>query len=184
MSDLARLLTEMRRQIAELSRRQANIIRVGRVTEVDPASGTVRVDVGADDGDALLTPPIPWPERAGDRRSWNPPTVGEVMTVISPGGEVGARSIAMYGGYTTDTPAPSARGDAAVLAFGGVTITVEGDRVQVDAPAVVVNAASVDLGGAGGPAVARVGDMVRIASGSSAGEWPIVSGSGTVRAVD
>ena len=183
MSDLARIITEMRRQIAEQARRSANMIRVGRVIAVDPATGTVRVDVGAD-GEQLVTPPIPWPERAGDRRSWNPPTVGEVMTVISPGGEVGARSIAMYGGYTTDTPAPSARGDAAMLAFGGVTITVEGDRIQVDAPAVLVNAASVDLGGEGGRPVARVGDMVAVSSGSSAGNWPIVSGSGVVRAGD
>lgn len=182
MSDLARIITEMRRQIAELSRRNANMIRTGRVIAVDAATGTVRVDVGAD-GEPLVTPPIPWPERAGDRRTWNPPSIGEVMTVISPGGEVGARSVATYGGFTDAVPAPSGRGDATVLAFGGVTITVEGDRVQIDAPAVLVNAASVDLGGVGGQPVARIGDMVQVGSGSSAGTWPIVSGSGVVRAV-
>lgn len=183
MATLPQILADMQRQIAELARRQANTIRSGRVVEVDPASGRVRVDVG-DDGAPLLTPFIPWPERAGARRSWNPPTVGEVMTVLSPGGEVGETSVATYGGFTTGTPAPSGDGDAAVYAVGGVTITVQGDAVTLAAPEVTVVSPSVQLGGAGGKAVARIGDKVEITTGSSAGFWPIVEGSGAVSAID
>lgn len=48
---------------------------------------------------------------------------------------------------------------------------------------VVINAGgNVELGGVGGPAVARVGDNVDVGSGSSAGLWPIVEGSSKVKA--
>lgn len=181
MSDLAKILAEMRRVISELHRRQGNMIRAGRVVEVDPAAGTVRIDIGAD-GEELITPPIRWPERAGDRRSWNPPTVGEDMTVLSPTGEIGVGSFATYGGFTSGTPAPSNRGDAAVFAFGSVTITVEGALVRVQAPHVVIDADTVDLGGEGGQPVARIGDEVEVTSGSSAGRWKIVTGSNVVNA--
>ena len=40
----------------------------------------------------------------------------------------------------------------------------------------------VDLGGSGGQPVARVGDKVEITAGTSAGQWPIISGSGKVKA--
>lgn len=183
MASLDRILAEILREQVEMKRRMVNMIRVGRVTEVDAASGLVRVDVGAE-GHPLVTPPIAWPERAGARRSWNPPTVGEVMTVFSPGGEVGETSVAAYGGFTSDTPAPSGDGDAAVFAFGGVTITVQGDAVTISAPKVTVQSDDIRLGGDGGKPVARIGDMVSVGSGSSAGMWPIVEGSAVVTAID
>lgn len=183
MAGMERIITDMQRQIAELTRRQANTIRTGRVVEVDPASGRVRVDVG-DEGSGLVTPFIPWPERAGARRSWNPPAVGEMMTVLSPGGEVGENSVATYGGFTSDVPAPSGDGAAAVFAVGDVTITVLGDAVTVSAPKVTILSPTVELGGAGGKAVARIGDKVQIDTGSSAGSWPIIEGSSTVTAID
>lgn len=43
---------------------------------------------------------------------------------------------------------------------------------------------NVNLGGAGGKRVARIGDMVQVTSGSSAGLHPIVEGSSKVFAVD
>lgn len=86
MAGLPRIIADMARAISELHRRQANMIRAGRVVEVDPAAGTVRIDVGSD-GAPLVTPPIRWPERAGARSTWNPPTVGEDMTVFSPTGK-------------------------------------------------------------------------------------------------
>ncbi len=181
MSGLPRIIADLSRAVSELHRRQTNMIRAGRVVEVDPATGTVRIDVGSED-EPLITPPIRWPERAGARRSWNPPTVGEDMTVLSPSGEIRTGSYATYGGFTDATEAPSDRGDAAVFAFGGVTLTVEGELVRVQAPRVVVEAGAIELGGEGGRAVARIGDEVEVGSGSSQGRWPIVTGSDCVRA--
>jgi phage baseplate assembly protein V len=53
--------------------------------------------------------------------------------------------------------------------------------VEVTADTVVVDAPSIDLGGEGGPPVARIGDMVQVGAGSSAGTWPIISGSSITR---
>ncbi|MFT7086970.1 MAG: phage baseplate assembly protein V [Rickettsiales bacterium] len=39
-----------------------------------------------------------------------------------------------------------------------------------------------NLGGSGGAAVARIGDKVAVSGGSSAGQWPIIAGSGSVTA--
>lgn len=62
--------------------------------------------------------------------------------------------------------------------------TVNADKVTANADQVTVNAPSIDLGGEGGKPVARIGDLVSVSIGSSAGLWPIVEGSGAVRAVD
>ena len=71
---------------------------------------------------------------------------------------------------------------------GGVQITAPivtvnaTDSVSVTVPVVTVDSSEVRLGGQSGPAVARVGDMVSVSAGSSAGSWPIVSGSAKVTA--
>ncbi len=40
---------------------------------------------------------------------------------------------------------------------------------------------NVNLGGSGGQPIARIGDKVEITGGSSAGQWPIISGSSKVK---
>ncbi|MCM2973501.1 phage baseplate assembly protein V [Larsenimonas suaedae] len=68
----------------ELARLLQNLIRLGNVAKVDHAAVRVRVQCGA-----LLTDWVPWLEaRAGATRSWNPPTVGEQVVLLSPGGEL------------------------------------------------------------------------------------------------
>ncbi|WP_085908473.1 phage baseplate assembly protein V [Kiloniella majae] len=79
---------------------------------------------------------------------------------------------------------------------GGITITAPGGDLKIDAPEVnintpaatintdkaVINSDDIHLGGEGGEQVARITDMVRVGTGSSAGDWPIISGSDKVRA--
>ena len=48
---------------------------------------------------------------------------------------------------------------------------------------VLVNAPEIELGGEGGKQVARIGDMVNVTFGSSAGLHPIVEGSDVVFAI-
>lgn len=67
-------------------------------------------------------------------------------------------------------------GDIDITCNGNININCTGDVN-------IVSTGDVNLGGLGGPAVARVGDLVNVGSGSSAGLWPIVSGSGKVNAV-
>lgn len=75
-----------------------------------------------------------------------------------------------------------APGEVALYDDQGQRIVLHRDRIQVTAPKVVVDSPDIRLGGGGGAAVARVGDLVQVGGGSSAGLWPIVSGSDQVRA--
>lgn len=149
MANLAKIIARMQAQIVELQRAQANVMRNGRVVAVDPANQRVRVDVGDVDNPAV-SPWIKWPERAGARRTWNPPTVGEEMTVLSPGGEIGPASVAMPGGFTNDTAAPSGDGDAAVFTLGGVTVTSTANGVQIVSGGTTVDISPAGLAVTGG----------------------------------
>lgn len=70
--------------ISELNRKLANIIRVGLVKEIDYEKARVRVKVGE-----FLTDYLPWiTYRAGEDKSWSPPSIDEQVIVLSPGGEL------------------------------------------------------------------------------------------------
>lgn len=73
-----------------------------------------------------------------------------------------------------------AQGEVAFYDDQGQKVVIYRDRIEVEAPKVVVLSDDVHLGAQGGPAVARIGDLVDVGSGSSAGQWPIVSGSAKV----
>lgn len=149
MADIARIIARMQSQIAELQRRQNNTIRSGRVVAVDAANQRVKVDVG-DTENPMHSPWVRWPERAGARKTWNPPSVGELMTVLSPSGELDAKSLAVHGGYTGDNPAPSADPDATVFTLGPLTVTILGAGVTLSIGSVVVEITSAGLAITGG----------------------------------
>ncbi|REC94881.1 phage baseplate assembly protein V [Kushneria indalinina] len=68
----------------ELARLMQNMIRLGTIAEIDHAAARVRVTTGE-----LLTDWLPWCEtRAGQTRTWNPPTEGEQVLLLAPGGEL------------------------------------------------------------------------------------------------
>lgn len=88
------MLESILRRIEELERRQANLVRDARVTQVDAMKG---VKLSIDDGPngAVETPWIKPAEDDGVLKGWNPRRVGQWMKVISPNGEIGAASIAI-----------------------------------------------------------------------------------------
>lgn len=76
---------------AELLRLINNLIRYGTIAEIDHDAVRVRVR----SGDAL-TDWIRWQEqRAGKTRTWNPPSLGEQVVLLAPGGELRAASVLM-----------------------------------------------------------------------------------------
>lgn len=88
---------------ADLARRLDNLIRLGTIAAVDHAQALCRVQTGG-----LLTTWLPWfSRRAGDTRTWCPPTVGEQAAVLCPSGEPAA-GIVLVGIYTTAHDQPSA----------------------------------------------------------------------------
>lgn len=87
---------------ATLSRMIENLIRIGKIEEIDLSGKCCRVRTGK-----LLTNWLPWiTARAGTTRTWNPPTVGEQVLVFSPSGELGG-GVVLTGLFSTMHPAPS-----------------------------------------------------------------------------
>lgn len=69
---------------AEAARRIENAILIGRVVEVDRQARRAKVEIE----DGWTSAALPWIERrAGDVRSWSPPTVGEQCLILCPGGD-------------------------------------------------------------------------------------------------
>lgn len=92
--------------ISELQRLLHNVVRVGTIESVDhggPGSpAMVRVAIGN-----LTTDWRPYHEcRAGGTTTWNPPTVGEQATVLSPSGDLAA-AVVLVGLNSSGAQAPS-----------------------------------------------------------------------------
>lgn len=136
----------------ELSRRLENIIRIGTVAEIDYAARRVRVESGE-----LLTGWLKWRAgRAGQTRTWDPPTIGEQVMILSPSGEL-ANGIVLPSIYCDEFDAPSGNRDehtvrypdgaqvtynhatGALHATGIRTATIEAaDLITLDTPEVFV----------------------------------------------
>ncbi|WP_205598571.1 phage baseplate assembly protein V [Halomonas sp. NO4] len=85
---------------AELLRLIHNLIRLGTIAEVDHRAARVRVRAGK-----LLTAWRPWIEcRPGTTRDWDPPTVGEQVVLLSPGGDP-AGAVVLAGLFSSAHPA-------------------------------------------------------------------------------
>lgn len=103
--------------LIELSRRLENLIRIGTIHSIDHAAVRVRVQTGL-----LVTQWLPWLEhRAGQTTTWDPPTVGEQVTILSPSGEP-AGGIVLRGLHSTAIQPPSHSADTHVIKFPDGTI--------------------------------------------------------------
>lgn len=91
----------------ELLRLILNLARKGTVLEVDHQAALCRVASGE-----LETNWIPWLAiAAGTTRDWRPPTAGEQVLLICPGGDP-ADAVALSGIYSDKIPAPSEKPNA------------------------------------------------------------------------
>lgn len=87
--------------LSEIDRRLTQVIRLGRVVEVDAEKARVRVQVGEN-----TTGERPWVTCAGAIKIWNPPAVGEQVVLLSPGGDLD-QSIVLPSLYYRSFAAPS-----------------------------------------------------------------------------
>lgn len=75
--------------VAELLRLIENLLRLGSIAEVDHGAPGERLPAVRVKSGALLTGWLPWAGgRAGTTRDWNPPTKGEQVMILSPGGDL------------------------------------------------------------------------------------------------
>jgi phage baseplate assembly protein V len=91
---------------SDLCRRVANLIRIGKVAEVDGAQ--VKVQIGK-----VKTNWLPIVSTAGDTSMWIPITVGEQVAVISPYGEM-AQSFVLRAIHYNKYAAPENKSDISV----------------------------------------------------------------------
>lgn len=107
--------------LEEIARLLHNLIRVGTVIDVDCDAPAVRVSAGE-----LETNWLRWLEpRAGQTTDWDPPTVGEQVVLLSPGGELSG-AIVLRGLHSDLIPHPSKDPNKTVREYP------DGARVEYD----------------------------------------------------
>ncbi|MEX9281464.1 MULTISPECIES: phage baseplate assembly protein V [Klebsiella pneumoniae complex] len=110
--------------LAELIRLLENVVRTGKVTEIDEDKWRVRVQSGE-----LGTTWLRWnAQRAGAFKVWVPPSIGEQVWFLCLGGNT---DVAFIGGslYSDDNPAPGASRNEMVVT------APDGARFRYDAEA-------------------------------------------------
>lgn len=77
------------------------MLRFGTIASVDLAAARCVVETGD-----VLSPPCRWIEpRAGATRTWSPPSIGEQVLLLCPGGDLAA-GVALRGIYSDAMPSP------------------------------------------------------------------------------
>lgn len=131
-------LAELARRIAELERRVSNTMRHGTVKEVDPKKQMVRLTLGdGDDGEEFLGPWVPYSQQAGALKIHSPPTVGQTMTMLSPGGDFEQGNAIPYT-FSDANKSPSEKGDETVVTYG------ENVRMQLSDKLIKMTVGGVD----------------------------------------
>ncbi|CAM3888145.1 phage baseplate assembly protein V [Rahnella bruchi] len=99
-------------QLNDIMRLIGNLVRIGKVSELDLTNARCRVLTGSN-----VTAWLPWmTHRAGRTRSWWAPSVGEQVLLLSMGGELNTAFV-LPAVFSDASPAPSASPDALHLAF-------------------------------------------------------------------
>ena len=186
--------------LSDFAKRLSNIIRIGTIFEINVQIAKARVKIGE-----LETDFLPWANsNSGSNNIWNPPEIDEQVVILSPSGDLSQaiilpslyknnasnsdqniKSITYQDGskisfnVSSGTLDLDLKGDVIIKVVGNANI--EGDNINITASSNITLDGNVDLGGSGGQPIARIGDKVEITGGSSAGQWPIISGSSKVK---
>lgn len=149
-----RELAELVGRVAELERRVSGGMRHGTVAEVDAAGGRMRLNMGPSTaGGDTLSPWVPYAQIGGALKVHSPPSVGQQMTLLAPGGDL-RQAVALPLTFSDAEPDPSSAPDEHVLTFGSVTITIAGGSVTVavggstlvmDGASITMNAGTISL---------------------------------------
>lgn len=98
--------------LTEMGRQLANLVRIGKIAELDEASARVKVSTAG-----LTTDWLPWgAARAGQTRQWSPPRVGEQVILASPYGDLG-QAVIVGSLFSDDSPAPASSKDQETVVY-------------------------------------------------------------------
>jgi phage baseplate assembly protein V len=153
---------------ADLSRRLENLIRLGTIAAVDPVAKRCRVQTGDLETDWLRWFAL----RAGEDRTWDPPSEGEQCMLFSPSGEP-ALGVVLVGLYSDQFDAPDDNPNRRRRTYRDGAV-VEYDTETHTLRATLPAAGNVELVAPGG--VFIVGD-VSIVGSLSATEGATITGT-------
>ena len=113
---------------SELNRKLANIIRMGLVKEIDYKKARVRVKLGE-----FLTDWLLWiTHRAGEDKSWSPPSIDEQVMVLSPGGEL-SLGVVLPAIYQKKYLPPENKKEINSVKFqDGTKLSYESGKIEID----------------------------------------------------
>lgn len=148
-------LLDILNRISALERRVAGMLRHGTVAEVNAAEGWVRLDLGEGDNGKLLSPKVPYGQFAGALKVHTPPSVGQTMTLVSPGGDT-RQAVALPMTWSNQNASPSQSGEENVLTYGDATVELRGGEIVVSVPRLLIqcDGTTLELTGGGLKAVA------------------------------
>lgn len=118
-------------RVEQLERKLANVVREGRVTQRDAATGRVKVAIAEGDSGPVETPWIKPAEHGGVLQTWALPKVGQHMKLISPDGEIGRNTIAIAHSYANGVDQPSTDGDEPMFKVGNAEIRIKDGRISI-----------------------------------------------------
>jgi hypothetical protein len=124
-------LLDLVNRVAALERRFAGMVKHGRVAEVNAEEAWVRLDLGEGDNGRLLSPKIPYAQFAGALKVHTPPSEGQQMTWLAPGGD-SQQSFAVPLTWSDRNESPSTSQDENVVTYGDVRITLDEHSVLVE----------------------------------------------------
>lgn len=195
-------MTSAQPTIADILRLLQNLIRFGNVAQIQHGDSQqqprVRVAVGK-----ILTTWLPWSaQRAGETSDWDPPTIGEQVVILSPGGDLAAGAVfpAIYSDANSppsNSPTEHVRRypDGAVVSYdhgahalnvilpgGGTATLIAPTKVTVQSQEIELDAATTTITG-----TCTVQGLLTYQSGmagKSSGSGAAASIQGTVRVTD
>ncbi len=131
-------------QSADSQNRAEQILRIGRIAEIDNPNRLVRIQSAE-----LLSDWIPWKGRIGNNYiAWTPPRKGTQVLTASPSGDYSQAIIVMVL-YTDDLNSPSTDADVDMIKFNDGTIIKKDSKIiLIDTPcAVQINSPSLTHNG-------------------------------------
>lgn len=148
ISKMVARMEYLERTVARQAMQINNLFREGQVKEVDFEKGLAIIDAHGVD-----SKPVPWLQQAGSIVDWDPPSVGQRMVLISPGGDPG-KGFLLPGGYTQQVPQPHQTGATFGRNLGGTkifgtdnTYDIETGTVRIKANVIIEG--NLDINGGG-----------------------------------
>lgn len=121
-------IVAQRIQLEKLRAVVGNMLKIGAVAKVDPQKG-YRIELGKTTrGEPFLSAWLPHPESGGQSSTWMPMSVGQIVGVLAPNGDL-RQGLLIRGGFGGDNQPPSEDLAANLFKMFGIELSVKDDTV-------------------------------------------------------